>query len=368
MPIQVTYEQMLALRAEANSKIYATDNGGNWQLDSSDADGKALQTTLEKQVAAEGGMIENPALAGFESVVLPNCNKPIEKVEVRFKTHDWSDVTDWDQRTHGDCCAYLAGGYLKHPVDGSWLNATGAGMIATYGSPTVEDPENPGQQIANPNFLNPNYLFGAWGHRLEAVYDDVAYKWMSADGETRYAWLDTSVSPSVWKNDAGTPVVHYDPTPQEWIRNDNSAVVTSSLWRILPYELTKLQINMVKTTVDSTALFDGRLHYQVYMDLAAGVAGAGYPAGNYKVADWNYGTLAELAAGADAVPYIEPITRASHDGPIMILTYDYKNATKTPVIDSAFNMHLDVLLSENAPVTNTHSAYATFICMKIASF
>jgi hypothetical protein len=462
MSIQVTYEQILALRAEADTKIYAVDNGGNWQLDSSDAEGRLISNTLEKQVVIEGVMVTNPALEGFESTVLPNCNKPIEKVEVRFKTHDWNDMSDWDGRTHGDQVAYLAGGVMKHPVDGSWLDATGASMIAAYGGYPNSD-----------HLGDPNYLFGAFAHRITSLYDDVNYKWTSSDGATRYAWLDTSVKPAVWRNDAGAVVVHYgvndprvslptavkeendvlavialcahndavepvagnytltvdtatqsgylwtyngvtvdnvawtnggsividggiageltltmgaaapgtlpqsdtivvqiDPNPDhmQWIRNDNSAVVTSSLWRILPYANTKLQINKVKTTIDVTATFTGSLHYQIYMDLSPGIAGPGYPGGNYKVADWGYTTLAELASGADADPYIEPLTRDGHVGPVMILSYDYQASTKTPVIDSKLNMHLDVSISDNQPVTGTLGAHATFICMKIASF
>jgi hypothetical protein len=345
----VTYEQLLALREEANSKLYAIDRGGSWELKSTDSDGVLIESILEKQVLE--------ALAVFESTVLPHCNKPIEMTEVRFKTHDWSDASTWDGRTHGDQVAYLAGGVMKHPIDGSWLDATGASMVAAYGGYPNND-----------HLGDPNYLFGALAYRIAAVYDDVNYKWTSADGSTRYAWLDTSVTPAVWKNDAGTVVVHYDTTTSEWIRDDNNAVVTNSLWRILPYTATKLQINKVKTTLDSTALFSGALHYQIYMNLDAGVAGSGYPAGNYKVADWEYQTVAELAAGSDATPYIEPITRPGHSGPIMILAYDYASATKTPVIDARLGMHLDISLSDNSPATQTLGASATFICMKIASF
>lgn len=311
--------------------------------------------TLDKGLAlydeAEAARLED-----FENNVRAFGNLPIEQEEVRFQTHDFSNIREWDGRTHGDQVAYLAGGVLKHPVDGSWLDGTGAAMIAAYATP------------GSGHTGDPTYLFGAWLHRISAVYDDVNYRWMSGDGTTRYVWLDTSSSPAVWKDDEDTVVVHFDEGAEQWVRDADDAVVTNSLWRILPYENYKIRVNKTKTTMDITAEFTGVLHYKVYMDLDAGVAGPGCPAGNYKVRDWQYRNLAELVAGSDRDVYIEPDVREGHVGKIMTLSYDYQAATKTPVIDSMRNMHLDILLDNDTPVTDTLGAGATFICMKIRSF
>jgi hypothetical protein len=351
----VTYSEILALRAEADSKLYAEDKGNRWDLKCKDSDKEDIFSSIPKQVSdADGNLSDNPLIASFTSDVLPMCNAPVFSQEVRFQTHDYSKKADWDGRTHGDQVAYLAGAYLKHPVDGSWLDATGASMIGSYANP------------ADPHYGDPSYLFGAYAHRITAKYDDVNYRWLSANGTTRYAWLDLTASPPEWKDDSGAVVVHYNGT--DWIRNDTSAVVTSSLWRILPYPGYKIQINKIKTTLDVTVAFTGVLHYQVYMNLASGVAGPGYPAGKYQVADWNYKNLGEIIAGSDADPYIEPDVRAGHTGKTMIMNYDYQHATKAPVIDDMLGMHLDISLSDNMPVTGTVGAGATFICMKIRSF
>lgn len=344
----VSYAQIRAIRAETNSKLYATAKGSRWDLECVDDTNKTVESHISSTDAE---------VADFETNILPLCNRPIEVQEVRFATHDYSDKTDWDGRTHGDQVAYLAGGVMKHPVDGSWLDATGAAMIAAYGGYPNADHAG-----------DPNYLFGAYAHRITNVYDDVHYKWTSPDGSTRIVWLDLSMSPPAWKDDNDVVVVHYDTNVHDWIRNDTSAVVTSSLWRILPYTGYKIQINKIKSQFDSTVEFSGTLHYEVYMDLSENMAGAGYPAGNYKVADWAYKSLTEIMAGADADPYVEPATRTGHSGPVVTLTFDYKNATKAPIIDSNVGMHLDIRLSDNVPVTNTLGAGATFICLKIRSF
>jgi hypothetical protein len=344
----IAYPNFWMLRADQNKPFRAseTDNG-NITIKCRELE---MYCSIDRNLEKDAAFV-----ADWDANKKQYANILINEEEVRFKTHDWAIKPEWDGRTHGNQVAYLAGGYYMHPIDGSWLDATGAGMIAAYGTP------------GNAHYGDPTYLFGAFAHRITAKYDDVNYQWKSADGATRYAWLDQSTTPATWKNDAGDVVVHYDVTSAEWVRDADSAVVTSSLWRILPYAGTKIQVNKVKSTFDATTIFTGALHYKVYMDIAEGVAGPGYPAGNYPVRDWQYADLAELASGADADPYIEPMTRDGHTGPIMILSYDYQAATKTPVIDSLLNMHLDILLSDNTPVTGTPNAHATFICMKIQS-
>lgn len=355
----VTYAALLLYRSAEDATLDASEDVNAVYLISSSSSGLKRIATIDKtpcdDEAAEALRAAN--LTHFRAQVEPFCNAPIFSQEVRFETHDWTNKSDWDGRTHGDQVAYLAGGVMKHPIDGSWLDATGAAMIAAYGG--YPDATHTG---------DPNYLFGAYAYRITSKYDDVNYKWTSADGTTRYAWLDLSVSPPVWKNDAGTTVVHYDTGTSQWIRNDNSAVVTSSRWVILPYPGHKIKINQIKSRFDTTAVFTGALHYQVYMDLAANVAGAGYPAGNYKVADWKYADVDELAAGADKDPYIGNVTKAGHSGPGMILSYDYIIATKPPVVDSMLHMHLDILLSDDAPVTSSLGASATFVCLNLTSF
>lgn len=350
----IAYDKLMGFQRSRNLAVQAV---AVHRPDNDEVYGYHLLVTVDGLTRYCSLWNEDAEWVSFLTDVLPHCEADIETEEVRFKTHDFSDPSDWDGRTHGDQVAYLAGGVMKHPVDGSWLDATGADMIAAYGGYPNND-----------HLGDPAYLFGAWAHRITAVYDDVNYKWVSADGETRYAWLDLTASPPVWKNDAGTTVVHYDTGTSQWVRNDNDAVVTSSLWRILPYSGYKIQINKVKTVMDITAEFSGVLHYQVYMDLPEGAAGPGYPAGNYKVRDWDYRNLTEITAGADRDPYIEPDVRAGHSGKIMTLSYDYVNATKPPVVDSRLNMHLDISLSDHAPVTGSLGAGATFICMKIRSF
>jgi hypothetical protein len=228
-------------------------------------------------------------------------------------------------------------------------------MIAAYSNP------------ADPNFLNPVYLFGAYNYRITAYYDDVNYKWFNSS-DVEQCYLDTSSWPCKWRRkDTDAVIVEYRSTPDRWERTDTDADVTSSLWRILSYTGYKIVINEAWLRSDETATFNGTLHYQVYMDLAAGVAGAGYPAGKYKVKDWSYASLDEVYAGANTPPYYGPAILEGHTGRRMVIGYDYAK-TKAQAVDDRLGMRLDICIDGNAEMTDTLGAYATFICLKIRSF
>ena len=350
----IQYSDFKLLRSNENSAFTSHIDSGRIVLRSS-LSGVKAQAEIDLVKKNGESLCDQDNYDDYTSNLAPFANKPIDIQEIRFRTHDFSNKADWDGRTHGDQVAYLAGGVAKHPIDGSWLDSTGAAMLAAYADPQ------------DPNYGDPNYLFGSLQHKITSTYNDVDYKWVDSEGD-RIVYLDTAVSPCVWKLDNGTTVVHYDSQAGDWIRNDNSAVVTSSLWRILPYSGYKIQINKAILQADVTATFTGTLHYQVYMDLPAGVAGTGYPAGNYPVKDWTYGSISEFQGGADSSPYLEPITRTNHSGPIITLSFDYKTSSMPQVVDSQKNMHLDIFLSNHAPVQNSLGARATFVCLKIRSF
>jgi hypothetical protein len=130
----------------------------------------------------------------FQTQILPFANKAPNKSEVRFYTHDFADASTWHSKTCGDAAAPYVGGVAMHPLTGSWVDATGAYMLTCY------------DNVNDPHYKDPSYLYGSIAHTISAVYDDINYKWMAADGTTTLAWLDLSstygvnTSTAIWRD------------------------------------------------------------------------------------------------------------------------------------------------------------------------
>lgn len=251
--------------------------------------------------------------ADFESTAMAYANAPAENSEVRFYTHDFCDPADWDGRTLG--------------AQASWV----ADAVA---------------------------------------YDENTYRWLDALGVT-VAWLDTSAFPSVWRNAANEPIVVYDPVSEHWQRVDTGADVTNSRWRVKPESGYKIEMLEAWTQADLGALIQdgGALHYEAHSYVPAGhpMLPPGAPGGIYKVKDWTYDSMGTLEAGADGLPYIEPITRVGHTGPVKILGYTYSK-TKPPVLDSLYGQFMDIVLDGHKKILNSKEATGTFIGLKWRSF
>lgn len=310
MSISIPYARMMEIRRALDLRLYYEDQGPHYRLAAQD-NGIVLNSLVTK--LAPDGTTANPEALDFETNVMPFANLPIEMEEVRFETHDFSHKGTWSGETTGDPAA-------------SWAAERGA-----------------------------------------VGYDDVSNLWYGVSGETicQLDQINRVGGYDVWRDTLGNPIVHYVPPASgdardgDWIRIDTGEIVTSSRWRILPYDGHKISITETVLSCDSTAVIQEPLHYEVY---------AYYPPaeGVVKVRDWAYPDIYVIRAGADRA-WVEPIVLDGHMGNVIHYVFDYTK-TKIQSVDSRYMQRLDILTENDARVINTNGATATFVAKKIRSF
>lgn len=316
------------------------------------------------------------------------ANRPVYRKEERFGTPDFADGKQhtWDCRTTGNIAAWAAGGVVQNPVNGLWLNMTGAGVLqawSTDGGPArlmLGEPN--GDDVAAFIAMGQNQLnifteefltrigYGDVFNATESFYDDVRYRWIAPNGDV-LAKLDLSDlhdGAPIWKDGADNPIVRYDALAKKWFRKDVSDEwtidVTDSTCRFMPYQGYKLEAKQVDLYAHVDTTFEtsagdgtGRLHYR----------GMGYgddhsrprpapAAGIWCGQDYVYSSREEFARTTNG-PKPEP----NADG-FLTMTFDY---TKTAPnwIDSAQLQFVDVFLEGHKAMTGTAIAVGWFFCV-----
>lgn len=309
MNVNISYQELLEIRRELDDRLYVEDRVHDYALFCQDR-GMVLSAQVVKFEA--DGVTKTPEALDLEENLMQCANRPVATDEIRFETHDYSNKGTWSGESTGDPAA-------------SWSAERGA-----------------------------------------VSYDDATNIWSDASGGL-VSFLDQNdprEDYDVWKDSEGSVIVRYvpasgDPCDGDWIRLDTSAVVTSSRWRITPYEGYKISISETVLSTDSTAVLQGPLHYEVY---------SYYPPLGVviKVRDWVYKDLGIIRAGADTIT-VEPVQLPGHAGHVIHYSYDYRK-TKIQVIDSRAMQRLDIVTEDDLRVVNTKGATATFLARKIHSF
>jgi hypothetical protein len=378
--IEVTYEQILALRAEADTKLYASDKGTSWLLECSDSDGKELRTYLDKQVFHEGSMIENPALAGFVSGVLPHCNVPVYAKEKVFQSPDYVDRSTFNGRSTGEHVIWyvaIATGsvdgngqplYARDPLDAkTFIAASGLTDLQAFGT-----------AYASGDMATAfSALYAARQHPIQASYDDINFQWMTLGAEPqRIAYYD--VLSSEWKADNGTVIVKYVELADAWMAQNPSTLewdlgiysvfgIETSRIRIIPSPGFKVAFSQVimRSNADVNFNYDpqtghGTMRYSGY-GYATPAQGAPFP-GVFKSMedDFQYKSLNEFRSRAN----IQYDTDATG---LMTLVVDYEK-TQPLILDSLGQQYVDIYMDGDVVMTGSTMAQASFIVMKKASF
>lgn len=280
----VTPTELIAIRRDANGILFVQDNGGHYQA----------MTLTQRGVTVEAIANKGTDGAALLEAMQLFWNKPVPVEEFRFITHSFSRPATWDGRTNGDPAA-------------SWAAEHGA-----------------------------------------TQYDDVAYRWLNADGQP-VAALDPveGGAGSVWRDDGGSAIIQYNSGTTHWERADTGANVTSSRWSIVPYDDTKMLIGLATVVCPKDAAMPAALKYQVW---AMG--------GQFLAQEFVYPSplLIRLAAN-----------RRIDVGSAWECGYDY-DTTVDPVIDARMGMRLDILLAGHIPVESASDCLACFIGRKVGSF
>jgi hypothetical protein len=371
--LDIDYNKLLALRASRPKTILHS------QPVSDDAQPAQL---LGYKLAIECGSIVRtswidqsyPEWSDFTSRVLPLCDKPIEQKEVRFYTHDWANPWTWNGKTCGDPAAWAAGGVALHPMTGLWVDATGAQMLQSYATPQIDD--GAGNMVPNPDYMNDQVLYGALMHHITASYDDVAYKWLDANGNV-LAWLDlpvrpTEANPGVWKAPDGSVVTSYDTASRRWKDPDGNDR-TSSRWRIDPYEDSLINLKEVGMDLEMTAeLPEGLAFRWQAFGLASGaqkaaLEQAGLPTDMaYKGVEFPYYTIQDLRFGCNEYTQYNH-QEFGNQSYTQAMVYNYTRSVE-PVLDARQKQRLDLVMDNHQPITTTAIARGTFLAVQYPSF
>lgn len=393
----VEYANFWKLRGDANASVRAVEDlNGNIAI-------KCPSLSLFCQIDRN-----NPkhaeVITDWDANKKQYANLPVFSDERRFGTHGFANGAPitWDSQTTGDSTAWAVGGYVKNPLNGLWLTATGAGALGAWagsggpgrlmaGTPNSDDLAYFTTMFANQLNIWSQPFMERLGYTAEdkgslyntaaAYYDDVHYKWIGTDNAT-IAWLDLDPANAhegapVWKDGSGTVIVRFDATDQKWFRQAEDASwsvdVTDSTFRLKPYEGYKLSVNGVRLYFNLDSVFDlgtpdgqggiaGRIHYRGtgYGDNAS-LPSPAPAAGIWTGKDFVYSSRLEMERTTNGTP-----TPPDADGN-MSMSFDYL-ATRPNWLDSLLLQHVDLVVEGNAKVTSAADAQAWFFCVMWGSF
>lgn len=358
--------------------------------------GLTLATYIDK-------ISETADLAIYRERLEPLTNAPIPAEEIRFYTHDFSDKRTWTSDTTGEMASWVADAETYDDVQYRWLDTSGTvvayldqstfpavwknsedeiivqyvsdinvplatkltmnnGMIITH-TDYSEAPVPGTYDLVVTSGTTPGTYKITWGDDQE---DDLVWVpnslYILNGGEQGKVHLRMSTTPPATMPSTDQVQVQSLPHPRagDWERTDNNQVVTTSRWRMLPYDGHKIEIAEAWLSCDAGVLFQAPVHYEFYTDVPQ------YALTNYKAKDWKYKDINTFRAGSNTAPFVEPVTLDGHFGPIITFGYDYSK-TMPQVIDSRLNQYIDIFIENNTPVSNTNGTRSTFIGRKVRS-
>lgn len=356
MNVEITYQELKALRAELNTRAYVEDRGFYYQAVMQDAEnnrGGGVNLTAQVIKFEADGVTKTADCLDLETAFRPYANKVVDIQDAWFKCHDLSDKRTWAGWTTGNPAAWFVGGVTYDEESGRWLDALGAPISAQYDDYHFRWVDNA---------FN-SYMAGRTGN-------------LAAYPFTTLAWLDQSAmagkegpedyAQCVWRDAGNNALVQFDPgtgDPRDgdWKRVDANAPVDSrvnfSHFRINPDPGYKVQINQVHLGAEAATVFQAPMLYRVrsYYPPLAGV---------FTVRKWRYESLKDFSDGSNTKP--GEVVEA--DGTKMVtIAYDYR-ASKPPVLDSRALQHIEISVEGHQRMTNTKRTRAIFVALKIASF
>ena len=381
---RVSYPQILALQTESNKKLYAAEAPTHYALETTDTDGKVITANLAKQIIdpavldehghPTGAMKPNPEITAFLRDVLPHCNMPIPRDEVRFESPNYCvNRATWDGRTTGDHAAWyvaIATGsvdsngqpmFYRDPVDAS-------SFIGVAG---LQDLQEFGVFYAAGNMTAAfGHLYAAREHALPATYDDVNYQWIKNADSSRIAYFDAAALE--WKRDDGAPIVKYVAAADQWVIqnpvNGNWEIpvsvtgIQTSRYRMRPYPDKILQITQVLMRANHSTNFNGaKLIYEGYgyADSQSQPQPAPFP-GIFKGKVWIYNSMSAFQ---------DTINDELPPDPDGIVTYiiDYRTFTQPLTLSGPGKQYVDVFVDNDGLFTGTTRAKASFIAMNLGT-
>lgn len=390
-----TFEGFVSLVRSSNTEFTALEDEHGVTL-TAYVKGLRIATYIDKAS-------ESAALDLYRDRLEAYANLPAFGEEIRFYTHDFSDKRTWTSDTTGDLASWVDDAETYDDVQYRWLDASGTmvayldqttfpatwkdaedqviveyvsemdvplatglthtnGLIITHTDYSIA-PVSGTYDLTVASGTSPGTYKLMWGGEEEDNIVWVPNSLFILDGEEQgkiFVRLGSTPPSSLPKTDEVLVQSLPHPRMGDWVRVDTEEVVTSSRWRMLPYDGYKIEISEAWLSCDTGTLFQSAVHYEFYTDVPQ------YGLTNYKARDWKYKDINTFRAGSNTAPFVEPVTIDGHFGPIITFGYDYTK-TMPQVVDSIVNQYIDVSLEGDIPVCNTNGTRATFIAKKLRS-
>ena len=240
----------------------------------------------------------------------------------RFDTHNLSDISDWDCRTHGR--PLLTKLLPTHPT--AFYDDVRYRVILP--DETV---------LAQLDGVVETLLFNGAGFTPEYRLTPVAggRKWRGANSDVLFEYQPDPAYPA-------------DRTKGGWVWLADSTVLTDSTWLIDPYDGTRMRLKVAVSGAEATASLQpgGAIVYQI--KVANGV---------YIVGQYVYDTIDKLIQNADSGSGRQYQTASGATIQEHVYTYDEMEEI---VIDSAIGATLEISLAGHLPILNTEKSYGAF--------
>lgn len=240
----------------------------------------------------------------------------------RFDTHNLSDISTWDCRTHGR--PLLAKLLPIHPT-------------AIYDDMRFRVVLPNGTVLAQLDGVVETEMFNGAGFTTEYRLTEVA-------GGRK------------WRNPEGVVLFEYRPDPADpnkltkggWVWLADNSTMTDSTWLIDPYAGTRMRLKKALAGAEPTAALqaNGALRYQIR------VANGAYLVGQYV-----YDTIDKLIHNADDTGRSY---QTASGATIQEHGYDYEGMENIE-IDSAIGATMEISLQNNLPILGSEKSYGAFM-------